>query len=419
MFRQTALDSALTMRRTSGAYHYVVRHWSPVLIVPEVQSSTTLNAWKRPARVVISSTAMTLDVTCASLEASTRTLTPSGGVVTVARLRLNFPAASGHGHRGGTMRSYTVRPWRTTFVTARSLVSEISLPPLAVIADELDDPRMRVSAIYCEAQTRQALGEYAMTAELLRSCLAAMAGGLTSHRFGSTDFTRVFSSSRLATTLAELGDFSGAGDAARRRADGGTPASPVPVVFRLPRCGLARAPPGPLRRGRAWLERLRDMQANREFEVSFPVAGWMLAYAYARARRPDAEALLVCQISPLPSKLRIFTYPLWLGCLADACLLTGRPVETHALATMAVELGRAIGEQGHAALASRTLGDVAVAKGDATEARRAYGEALAIARALGMRPLEAHCLEGLGDRATARAMYRQMRMESWLERWRV
>ena len=67
---------------------------------------------------------------------------------------------------------------------------------------------------------------------------------------------------------------------------------------------------------------------------------------------------------------------------------------------------------------------------DVDTATRRYGESLALATELDMRPLVAHCHLGLGtlyrrtgDAAkaeehltTARAMYREMGMEFWLEK---
>ena len=91
---------------------------------------------------------------------------------------------------------------------------------------------------------------------------------------------------------------------------------------------------------------------------------------------------------------------------------------------------RQCGERGHEAWALRAQAEVASARqrpaGDAARAR--YEEALALAAALEMRPLAAHCHRGLGrlygragDGARAReslttavAMYREMDMALYL-----
>jgi hypothetical protein len=78
------------------------------------------------------------------------------------------------------------------------------------------------------------------------------------------------------------------------------------------------------------------------------------------------------------------------------------------------------------------LGEIAAANASAGESRPAerYGAALALARALGMQPLVAHCHFGLGKLsrragkgqesqehlATAISMYREMDMRFWPEK---
>ena len=97
----------------------------------------------------------------------------------------------------------------------------------------------------------------------------------------------------------------------------------------------------------------------------------------------------------------------------------------------AVESARERGERGFEAWALRLQAEIAVAAQppDAAAAERRYGEAKALAAALEMRPLVAHCHFGLGKlfRATgkeqeareslvfAMTMYRDMDMRLWLE----
>jgi tetratricopeptide (TPR) repeat protein len=116
--------------------------------------------------------------------------------------------------------------------------------------------------------------------------------------------------------------------------------------------------------------------------------------------------------------------------LGEAHLLAGRLEEAHALAERALALTREHQERGHQAYALRLLGEVVVRR-DPPESMLAedhYREALALAEALGMRPLVAHCHRGLGtlysraerlDEAraalsTAVHMYRTMEMALWL-----
>jgi tetratricopeptide (TPR) repeat protein len=111
-------------------------------------------------------------------------------------------------------------------------------------------------------------------------------------------------------------------------------------------------------------------------------------------------------------------------------LLAGHLEEAQALAERALALARAHQERGHQAYALRLLGDIA-SRRDPPEGQPAvvhYQHALALAEALGMRPLQAHCHHGLGTLyaqtgqrelartalSTAIELYRTMDMTFWL-----
>jgi tetratricopeptide (TPR) repeat protein len=116
--------------------------------------------------------------------------------------------------------------------------------------------------------------------------------------------------------------------------------------------------------------------------------------------------------------------------LGEAYLLAGRLEEAHTLTEQALALARGHQERGHQAYALRLCGDIA-ARRDPLEAEQAaahYQQALALANALGMRPLQAHCHLGLGTLyattgqqqqarralATAIELYQAMDMTFWL-----
>jgi tetratricopeptide (TPR) repeat protein len=119
-----------------------------------------------------------------------------------------------------------------------------------------------------------------------------------------------------------------------------------------------------------------------------------------------------------------------IGELGEAYLLANRVEEARASADRAVTLARERGERGNEAWSLRLLGDIA-AHHDPPEAETAearYGEAMALATELGMRPLVAHCHLGLGklyrrtgkqeqaheNLTTATTMYRDMGMGFYL-----
>jgi tetratricopeptide (TPR) repeat protein len=126
----------------------------------------------------------------------------------------------------------------------------------------------------------------------------------------------------------------------------------------------------------------------------------------------------------------------WLRCprlsaLAEAYLLVGRVQDAAAYATKAVESARERGERGFEAWALRLQAEIARAAQppDIAAAEERYREAKALAGALEMRPLVAHCHLGLGrlsirtgdheearrHLAVATSMYREMDMRFWLE----
>ena len=69
------------------------------------------------------------------------------------------------------------------------------------------------------------------------------------------------------------------------------------------------------------------------------------------------------------------------------------------MATQAYRLAEQHGERGYAAIATRMLGETAARAGQPAKAAEHYADALARARVLEMRPLEALCQLGLGELA--------------------
>ena len=116
--------------------------------------------------------------------------------------------------------------------------------------------------------------------------------------------------------------------------------------------------------------------------------------------------------------------------LSEAYLLAGRLDEAYTQAQHALEFSRAHQERGHEAYALRLLGEFH-ARHDPPEVEPAathYRQALALAEASGMRPLQAHCHRGLGTLYSQRGwvecahaeltmaihLYRTMDMTFWL-----
>jgi tetratricopeptide (TPR) repeat protein len=116
--------------------------------------------------------------------------------------------------------------------------------------------------------------------------------------------------------------------------------------------------------------------------------------------------------------------------LGEAHLLAGHVEEAQTLAEGALSLARAHQERGNQAHALHLLGEIAARREppESEQVRDHYRQALALAEALGMRPLLAHCHRDLGtlyakigryaeahsELSSAIAMYRAMEMTFWL-----
>jgi tetratricopeptide (TPR) repeat protein len=126
----------------------------------------------------------------------------------------------------------------------------------------------------------------------------------------------------------------------------------------------------------------------------------------------------------------MFAHSLRIAWQGEAALWADRRQEAIDLAGQAYELSCEQKERGHQAWALRLLGDTAAQceRPKVEEAEAHYRQALTLAEAMGMRPLQAHCHLGLGTLCTkvgrlqqARAeltaaieLYRSMEMTFWL-----
>jgi tetratricopeptide (TPR) repeat protein len=163
----------------------------------------------------------------------------------------------------------------------------------------------------------------------------------------------------------------------------------------------------------------------------FPFAASDLGAAYALAgRQAEALPLLEQAVEQAAAMRYIVIQSLWITQLSEGYLLAGRMEEAMTQALRALELSRTHRERGHEAWVHRLLGDLHAYRHPpaAEQAEASYQQARALAEALGMRPLQAHCHRGLGtlyamtgQREQARTelsaaieMYQSMDMTFWL-----
>jgi tetratricopeptide (TPR) repeat protein len=188
---------------------------------------------------------------------------------------------------------------------------------------------------------------------------------------------------------------------------------------------------GDVHRAISMLERAMDLCQDWHIPLFLPRQAAALGLAYALDGRVAAGLLLVEHgvEQEIARGIPSFLAPL-LACLSEAYLLAGRLEDAHQRAAQALDHACQYKQRGNQAWALWLLGE-STARQASPEVEPAVGhyrQALALAEALGMRPLQAHCHRGLGTLyattgqrqqartalATAIVLYRDMAMTFWL-----
>jgi tetratricopeptide (TPR) repeat protein len=144
----------------------------------------------------------------------------------------------------------------------------------------------------------------------------------------------------------------------------------------------------------------RGLEVCQRWEVPVhrPWLAATLGYANALSGQVSEGLTLLKEAVNEAEKSGLVASQAWrLAWLSEALLLADRPDDSVRCADLALEQARRHGERGHEAWALRAQAEVAAArKPFARDAARVrYQEALMLAEALGMRPLEARCHLGL------------------------
>jgi tetratricopeptide (TPR) repeat protein len=243
----------------------------------------------------------------------------------------------------------------------------------------------------------------------------------------------VLSRAYLVLSLADLGHFDEAeavGEEAVRLAEELDPAHSYAVASHA--LGIALVFRGDLDRAVPMLERTLVRCQVGHIPLGSRLLASALGHAYVLTGRVSEGVELLAQAVRQAEALKVvFRYALWLAWLGEGYLLAGGREEAARLAERAGAWAATRGESGHQAYAFRLAAEIAARQDppDAMRATEALTAALALARQLGMRPLEAHCRLGLaalyrrtgddrarGEEEAAVALYRSMRMTSWLRR---
>ena len=281
-----------------------------------------------------------------------------------------------------------------------------------VLAAQTRDLQTEVLANAALGLTYYVLGAYRQAIDVARRNVALLQGPLALERFGSAPLPSVYSRTCLAWSLAEVGEFDAGGAVAREgQAIAEGAGHSVSLVYACLGSGGVALRRGHVETAVPALERALDLCQEADIPLLASLAAPPLTSAYVLAgRAKDALAVLERagrQAASIDDPVERRTGP---GALAEAYLAGGRAAEALPLARRYLEQRRTLGARGFEAWALRLLAEVLLAQDppDLGPAEDAYGDALGIARELGMRPLEALCRAGLvrvhergGDRVAA------------------
>jgi tetratricopeptide (TPR) repeat protein len=276
-----------------------------------------------------------------------------------------------------------------------------------------------------------AQGDYRRAIDCLRQTMASLEGARRRERFGLVFLPAAFSCALLACCHAELGTFAegrALGDEGLRIAE--AVEHPASLMSAHWGSGVLALRQGALSRALPLLERAIGICQEASLPVWFPRMAMALGASYTLGGRiADAVPLLTQALESTAGAMAVFPALCSLP-LSEAQLLAGRLEEAHALAQAALAFARERQERGHEAYALRLLGEIAARRDPPhIEAAETHScQALALAEALDMRPLQAHCHRDLGtlyaamgQREQARAalstaleMYQAMDMTFWL-----
>ncbi len=302
------------------------------------------------------------------------------------------------------------------------------------IGDSQADLAIQVVANWALGQVYVERGE---CREAVRHCEAALRlipEGLAQERFGQAEIQGSAVRHRLARALGALGRFAEAFGRLREAMHIAEEAGHVyTLVFPLFSLGILKVDQGDFDDAVAPLERGLELCRTREVPLMLHDFAWALGAAYhGTGRRAEGVALMEEAARGLAERtVRVVGWAGRVGALGGAYLLDGRLADATRIAEDWLAAARQRGERGVEGHILRFLGDIA-AHPDRLEAETAeahYRQALALAEALGLRPLLAHCHLGLGklyrragkrDEAhdhltTATTMYREMDMPRWRE----
>jgi len=334
------------------------------------------------------------------------------------------------------------RVW--VYLSASLVISGRSaeVPPLGLeacaIAERHADQELGVGANYYLGLAHHALGDGRAAEACWRAVVAALPGDRFRERCGLAGFPAVTSRCYLAMVLAERGAFEDGlamGDEGVRLAEAlDHPFSRILAWWGL---GHLSETKGTLAEGIDLLTRAAGLCRERRIDVLAPFVSGLLGFLYARSGDVDKGFSLMDEARRAMERMGIATrdHTRLLGHLSEASLAADRLGDARDLAGQTLVLARERSERGTELYALQLSGAVAAHRAalDRPAAEAYYGDALALADTLGLRPSAARCHLELGELylrvgapeearrhlGDAVAMFRGMDMRSWLDKAEV
>jgi class 3 adenylate cyclase/tetratricopeptide (TPR) repeat protein len=259
--------------------------------------------------------------------------------------------------RLGQAFAYLTEYFRMTGDAARAVASgERAL----TLATALRDFALEVMATFFLGVACYDLGNYRRAVDCLRSNVVSLSGTLLRERFGMTGLPSVMARTWLASSLADLGEFT---EGATRGEEAIQIAQSVEHPFSLTQAyfglGNLYLRQGDLPQAIPLLERGLDLCQQGNILTWFPTVTAALGYAYTLMGRV-AEALpLLLQTAAQDTSRGISAgHARRVAYLSEAYLLTGHLDQATALARRALEFARDLKARGHEAYALWLFGEI-------------------------------------------------------------
>ncbi|MFN8524118.1 MAG: adenylate/guanylate cyclase domain-containing protein [Chloroflexota bacterium] len=266
------------------------------------------------------------------------------------------------------------------------------------LARAAGDRSTQVAAYLYLGHNHVALGNFQVAAEYQRANLQILEDDEEPYRHGMAAYPAALSRSLLAFCLAEQGEFDEAavcGSQAMATARALNHPYTMAIVASV--VGMVHHRRGHVEEAIAHFSLAHSLAEMWSFPLFGPGSGAQLAAAYAMGGRDEDARRILADLDE-DSPLGADPLAQVTATLALAYMLVGDLVAARHHATVALEQSLVRGERGSQAWCEWLLGPIfrLSLPRDVEQSRRHYEQALALARTLGMRPLEALAILGMG-----------------------